>query len=85
MENFSASPEPPTGMVELLEENVFFISDRQKGSLQSFGEVFSGGLKLEHDINHVENNLLACYKCGDLLRELFQKAVNCYTVAEKAQ
>ena len=53
--------------------------------MQAFGEVFGNGLKLHHDINHVENNLLARYKCGDLLRELFQKAVNCYTIAEKAQ
>ena len=28
---------------------MFFISDRQKGSLQSFGEVFGGGLKLHHE------------------------------------
>ena len=28
---------------------MFFMSDRQKGSLQSFGEVFGGGLKLHHE------------------------------------
>ena len=58
----------------------------QKGSVESFAEVFGPlGLKLHHDINHVENNLLARFKCGDTLSFLFQQAVNCFTTQEKSQ
>ena len=72
--------------MELVEQIFFFLSDRQKGSVESFAQVFGPlGLKLHHDINHVENNLLAQFKCGDTLRSLFQQAVNCFTTQEKSQ
>ena len=38
-------------MVELCSRKIcsLYISDRQKGSLQFFGEVIGGGLKLHHE------------------------------------
>ena len=40
-------------------------------------------LQLHHDTNHVENNLLSQFKCGDVLREQFHKAVNSFTRTDK--
>jgi hypothetical protein len=68
---------------DLLAEKVVFISDRQKGSLDSFAEVFGNeyaALQDNHDTNHVENNMLGQFKCRDILRQEFQLAVNSYTL-----
>ena len=69
-----------------MEERFFSMTDRQKGSLESFPQVFNGeyaALQLHHDTNHVENNLLSQFKCGDVLREEFQKAVNSFNRNDK--
>ena len=71
---------------ELLEERIFSITDHQKGSLESFPQVFNGeyaALQLHHNTNHVENNLLSQFKCGDVPREQFHKAVNSFTRTDK--
>ena len=71
---------------ELLEQTIFFFTDRQKGSLESFPQVFNGeyaALQLHHNTNHIENNLLSQFKCGDVPREQFHKAVNSFTRTDK--
>jgi hypothetical protein len=71
---------------DLLAEKVVFISDRQKGSLDSFAEVFSNeyaALQDNHDTNHLENNMMGQFKCRDILRQEFQLAVNSYTLQDK--
>ena len=82
MANLPNSPEA-TLWPDLLAEKVVFISDRQKGSLDSFAEVFSNeyaALQDNHDTNTVENNMLGQFKCRDILRQEFQLAVNSYTL-----
>ena len=82
MANLPNSPEA-TLWPDLLAEKVVFISDRQKGSLDSFAEVFSNeyaALQDNHDTNHLENNMMGQFKCRDILRQEFQLAVNSYTL-----
>ena len=40
-------------------------------------------LQLHHNTNHIENNLLSQFKCGDVPREQFHKAVNSFTRTDK--
>ena len=40
-------------------------------------------LQLHHNTNYVENNLLSQFKCGDVPREQFHKAVNSFTRTDK--